>query len=128
MEPIKFLAPLPVQSRLNIPSLPYDPFPFSSMKLLGWVRYSWDLTGIDLAPAELPEHFQIDQATGQDAAELRKVFSSSFVLDPFWNPAVHEVMKAVDAWLDQAFASELSTCLALRHGQRIIGASVVSFD
>jgi GNAT superfamily N-acetyltransferase len=76
----------------------------------------------------LPEHFQVQAATDEDEVELRKVFSSSFVLDPFWNPAVHEVMRAVDVWLDQAFASDLSTCLALRHGQRIIGASVISFD
>jgi hypothetical protein len=98
------------------------------MKLLGWVRYTWDLTSVNPPVLELPEHFQVEAATDEDEAELRKVFSSSFVLDPFWNPAVHEVMRTVDVLLNHAFASDLSTCLALRHGQRIIGASVISFD
>lgn len=128
MEHVKFLARLPVQPWLTIDSLPNDSFPTPYMKLLGLVRYTWDLTSINLMPAELPEHFQIDKATEEDGLELRKVFSSSFVLDPFWTPAVHEVTKTVDAWLDYAFASDLSTCLALRHGPRIIGASVVLLD
>ena len=57
-----------------------------------------------------------------------KVFSSSFMLDPVWSPAVREVMRTVNAWLDRALASDLSACLVLRHGQRIIGASILSFD
>lgn len=98
------------------------------MKLLGWVRFTWDLTSFHQSVSQLPEHFQIGPATDADEVELRKVFSSSFVLDPFWNPAVHEVTRAIDVWLDQAFRSNLSTCLVLRHGHRIIGASMVSFD
>jgi hypothetical protein len=128
MDHVKFFAPLSVQPRLTIHPLTHDPFPYQSMKLLGWVRYTWDLTSVTLPVSELPEHFQIGAATDEDEMELRKVFSSSFVLDPFWNPAVHDVMHAVDVWLDHAFASDLSTCLALRHGNRIIGASVVCVD
>lgn len=98
------------------------------MKLLNWVRFTWDLTRLPSLISDLPEHYRIGPATTEDQVELRKVFSSSFVLDPIWNPAVHEVMRTVNAWLDRAFVSDPNTCLVLRHGQRIIGASVLSFD
>lgn len=94
-----------------------------------WVRFTWDLTALPAFTSELPEHYQVGQLTSSDEKELRKVVSSSFVLDPTWNPAMNEVMQIVDASLDRAFASgEKSVCLALRHGLRIIGASVLSLE
>src|SRR6266404_4459622 len=98
------------------------------MKLLNWVRFTWDLAKLPPIVSELPEHYQIAPATKEDENELRKVFSSSFVLDPIWNPAMQEVMPTIQSWLNDAFASEKSMCLALRHGSRIIGASVLSLD
>jgi hypothetical protein len=68
------------------------------------------------------------RATKDDATELRKVFSSAFLLDPIWNPAIGEVMQKVQTWLDRAFDSDNNACLALRHGARIIGAAVLSLD
>ena len=52
---------------------------------------------------------------------LRKVISSSFLLDPAWNPAIGEVMRSIQSRLDAVLADANQTCLALRHGQRIIG-------
>jgi hypothetical protein len=98
------------------------------MKLLGWVRFTWDLKKLPPPTAELPEHYHIGPATDDDELALRKVFSSSFMLDPIWNPAIGPVMQIVDAWLDQAIGADLTMCLVLRHGQRIIGASILSFD
>ena len=98
------------------------------MKLLNWVRFTWDLGKLPPIVSELPDHYQIGPATNQDENELRKVLSSAFVLDPTWNPAMGEVMLTIQSWLDHAFTSEKSTCLALRHGSRIIGASVLSLD
>ena len=98
------------------------------MKLLSWVRFTWDLSKLPPIVSELPEHYQIALATKEDENELRKVFSSAFVLDPIWNPAMGEVMLTIQSWLDHAFTSEKSTCLALRHGSRIIGGSVLSLD
>jgi GNAT superfamily N-acetyltransferase len=99
------------------------------MKLSNWIRFSWDLTKLPQFDAALPEHYEIGAATAEDEKELRKVISSAFVLDPAWNPATQEVMETIDAWLDGALAAESKcTCLALRHGSRIIGAAVVSHD
>ena len=39
---------------------------------------------------------------------------------------MNEVMERLELWLERAFASATCTFLALRHGTRIIGASVIS--
>jgi len=100
----------------------------ANSKLLNWIHFTWDLTRLSQSGVRTPEHYRIAPATGEDEAELRKVIMASFLLDPAWNPAINEVTSMVDAWLDRAFASTTGTCLALRHGLRIIGAAVLSFD
>ena len=100
----------------------------AGMKLLNWVRFTWDLTGMSSAPVDLPNHYQIGPATNDDEKAVRKVVSCSFLLDPAWNPAIGEVMHSLQSWLDRAFIAEENTCLALRHGSRIIGASVLCLD
>lgn len=111
---------LPRKIGMNLGSL--------NMKPLSWVRFTWDLTKLPAVSLPLPDHYQIARAGKDDAQELRKVFSSSFLLDPIWNPAIGEVMLKVQWWLDRAFESENRACLALRHGVRIIGAAVLSLD
>ena len=98
------------------------------MKLLNWVRFSWDLSVITPTQVDLPSHYAITPATNEDEKEVRKVLSCSFLLDPAWNPAIGEVMHRLQGWLDRAFLAEEDTCLALRHGSRIIGASVLCLD
>ena len=98
------------------------------MQLLNWVRFTWDLNVVPPTPVELPRHYQITPATNDDEKTVRKVLSCSFLLDPAWNPAIGEVMHSLQAWLDRAYLANDSTCLALRHGNRIIGASVLCLD
>ena len=98
------------------------------MKLLNWVRFTWDLTKLPSSDLLLPAHYQIAPVTPQDERELRKVYSSSFLLDSIWNPVIGGVMQRIQSRLDDVFKSANSTCLALRHGARIIGAAVLSHD
>jgi GNAT superfamily N-acetyltransferase len=98
------------------------------MKLLNWVRFQWDLERLSAQASPLPAHYQIAPATSEDEMGLRKVFSSSFMLDPMWNPIIGEVMQRIQTRLDGVFVSENSICLALRHGSRIIGAAILSAD
>jgi hypothetical protein len=98
------------------------------MKLLKWVRFTWDLTKLPLQDVGLPQHYQIAAATAGDEKSLRKVFSSSFLLDPTWNSAIGVVMQTIQSRLDAAFASDKYTCLALRHGPRIIGAVLLGLN
>ena len=98
------------------------------MKLLNWVRFTWDLNLLSSAAVTLPKHYSIVPAHNDDEKAVRKVLSCSFLLDPAWNPAIGEVMHSLQAWLDRAFLVEENTCLTLRHGARIIGASVLCLD
>jgi Acetyltransferase (GNAT) family len=98
------------------------------MRLLNWVHFTWDLTKLPMLDSQMPEHYQIAPIVKEDETELRKVVTTSFLLDPAWNPAMQEVKRKIDLWLGRAFESQTSTCLALRHGLRIIGAAVLSFD
>jgi hypothetical protein len=98
------------------------------MNLSNWIRFRWDLTQLPVFHTELPEHYEIGATTAEDEMELRKVISSSFVLDPSWSPAMQEVTERIELWLERAFASPTCTFLALRHGLRIIGAAVISHD
>lgn len=98
------------------------------MKLLKWVQFTWELEKVSAQAGTLPAHYQISPATAVDEMALRKLFSSSFLLDPAWNPAIGEVMQTIQTRLDAALASDGQTCLALRHGQRIIGAAVLNPD
>jgi predicted N-acetyltransferase YhbS len=98
------------------------------MKSTNWLQFSWDLNALPQAEAALPEHYQISIATPDDEKEFRRVISSSFTLDPTWNPTMKEVTQTIDGWLDEASEEKTSVHLALRHGARIIGAAVVSVD
>src|SRR5690349_6197972 len=89
------------------------------VKPLNWVQFEWDLTALPDGEASLPEHYRIARASADDETGLRKLFSSAFLLDPSWNPAIAQTMEAVQPWLDDAFTSETKICLALRHGARI---------
>jgi N-acetylglutamate synthase-like GNAT family acetyltransferase len=98
------------------------------MKLSNWIRFTWDLTQLPTFKNPLPEHYEIGLATAEDEKELRKIISSSFVLDPMWSPELQEVTEKIEGWLERAFASQACSFLALRHGTRIIGASVISTE
>lgn len=98
------------------------------MKLINWIRFTWDLGQLPELETALPEHYDITPARPEDEMELRKVISSSFTLDPTWNSSMHELMEVIEPWLEKAFASEKTVFLALRHGSRIIGAAVLASE
>ena len=98
------------------------------MKSINWIQFTWDLSALPEVQVELPEHYQISTATPDDEKELRRVISSSFTLDPDWNPSMKQVAETIETWLDRADDAGTSVYLALRHGVRIIGAAVVLID
>lgn len=98
------------------------------MNWSNWIRFRWDLSQLPKFDTQLPQHYEIGPVTAEDEAEVRKIISSSFVLDPAWNPLTQEVMEVIEPWLEQAFASRNTICLALKHGARIIGAAALCHD
>ena len=98
------------------------------MKLIEWVRFSWDFAKLSELDLRLPQHYTIEPATTENEKELREVILRCFRLDPVWSPSLHQTLAMIDSWLTRALQSEQHNCLALRHGARIIGASVLSLD
>ncbi len=98
------------------------------MKLNNWIKFTWDLSQLPSFENTLPEHYEIGAASIDEEKELRKIISTSFVLDPAWSPEMNEVTERLEVWLERALGSASCTFLALRHGSRIIGASVISSE
>lgn len=99
------------------------------MKLVHWVRFTWDLEQLPSLGPVLPEHYHFTIASVADEKEVRAVVARSFAHDTSWGDAIHDVNGMIDGWLERAFAPEGNGIfLALRHGLRIIGASVLTPD
>jgi hypothetical protein len=99
------------------------------MKLLQWVRFTWDLDQLPPPGVVLPEHYHFAAITRADEKELRAVITRSFAHDTSWGDAIHEVNDMIDGWLERGFELEKNgLCLALRHGVRMIGASILIPD
>lgn len=99
------------------------------MKLVHWVRFTWDLEQFPPLGSVLPEHYHFAVATAADEKELRAVVTRSIAHDTSWGDAIHDVNGMIAGWLERAFAPDgIGICLALRHGLRIIGASVLMPD
>ncbi|MFL6538484.1 MAG: GNAT family N-acetyltransferase [Chthoniobacterales bacterium] len=96
------------------------------MKLDQWLRFTWELATFPTEMPPLPEHYEINRAEPDVEKHVRSAISTAFTLDPAWNGAAHNIEQTVDMWLDRAFAEQNTALLVLRHGSRIIGASVVS--
>ena len=96
------------------------------MRLVHWVRFTWDLDQLPSFGVALPKHYSFTAATRADERELRTVITRSFAHDTSWGDAMHELNGLLDGWLELAFAPEKNgLCLALRHGLRMIGAAVL---
>jgi ribosomal protein S18 acetylase RimI-like enzyme len=99
------------------------------MKLVQWVLFTWELDKLPTLGTALPAHYSLTTANQTDEKELRAVIGRSFVQDTSWGDAMHEVNDMLDGWLERAFEPEKSSiCLALRHGLRMIGASILIPD
>lgn len=99
------------------------------MKLVHWVRFTWDLQQLPPLGIALPDHYHFRDAGSEDEKELRAVITRSFAHDTSWGDSIHEINSLVDGWLARGFSENGGAIfVALRHGQRIIGASVSFTD
>src|SRR5678816_3161090 len=106
-------------------AIAHGSFARADMKLVRWVRFNWDLDKLPALEALLPEHYHFASVRPAEEKELRALITRSFVHDSSWGDAIHEVNALVAGWLERAFDPEKSgLCLALRHGTRMIGATI----
>jgi hypothetical protein len=95
------------------------------MKLVRWTRFTWNLkklpeTSFDIGPLRIRPYVP------EDEAGMRKIIHSSFALDPAWNDALNGMRAHFEAVLNELLESKPPICLALTHGTRVIGASIMT--
>lgn len=103
-------------------------------RLTQWTRFEWDLGKLPGNPAPLPAHYAIRRATRDEKQAVWKVVNDSLALDPAWNEAFGELRPHLRMQIDEVFDHkhrhdpEVGGCLALTHGARIVGVSVLNLE
>ena len=89
------------------------------MKLVQWVRFTWELDKLPTLSAALPAHYFLTSSDRADEKELRAVIERSFVQDTSWGDAIHEVNSMIAGGLTPVKALSAAT----RNAADLIGAS-----
>ena len=98
------------------------------MKKTRWVNFVWDLAETQLAAISAPRQFRLSLVKAAERRQLQEVIEKSFALDPSWNAALHMIDAQVKSSIAAAFNSESASWLALQHGARIVGGTLLMTD
>jgi GNAT superfamily N-acetyltransferase len=93
------------------------------MKLVRWMRFTWDLTKLPALKSEVDSHYPIRVAVPEDEKMVRSVISSAFSLDMDWSDTLKSLRDHFEAQIDKVFTEKEVPCIVVLHGARIIGAS-----
>ena len=96
-----------------------------TMKKTGWVNFVWDLAGNELPAITTPRQYRLSLVKAAEREQLQAVIEKSFALDPGWNAALHMIDAQVKSSIAAAFDSESANWLALQHGARIVGGTLL---
>jgi GNAT superfamily N-acetyltransferase len=95
------------------------------MKKTRWVNFVWDLGGNELPTVTTPRQYRLSLVKAAEREQLQGVIEKSFALDPGWNAALHTIDAHVKSSIAAAFDSESANWLALQHGARIVGGTLL---
>ena len=95
------------------------------MKLVRWMRFTWDLAKLPAVKGELESHYHIRVATHDDEKSVRSVISSAFSIDMNWSDTVKSLRDHFEAQVDRVFVEKEVPCIVVSHGARVIGASAL---
>jgi GNAT superfamily N-acetyltransferase len=98
------------------------------MKKTRWVNFVWDLPETKLPAISAPRQFRLSLVKAAERRQLQEVIEKSFALDPGWNAALHMIDAQVKSSIAAAFNSESASWLALQHGARIVGGTLLMRD
>src|SRR5437899_4874695 len=98
------------------------------MKRSRWVNFVWNLAGNELPAIAAPRQYRLSLVKAGEHGQLRGVIEKSFALDPGWNAALHMIDAQVKSSIAAAFDSESASWLALQHGARIVGGTLLMAD
>src|SRR6266567_1599770 len=98
------------------------------MKKTRWVNFVLDLAETKLPAIRAPRQFRLSLVKAAERRQLQEVIEKSFALDPGWNAALHMIDAQVKSSIAAAFNSESASWLALQHGARIVGTTLLMTD
>jgi GNAT superfamily N-acetyltransferase len=99
-----------------------------TMKKTRWVNFVWDLAGNELPAITSPRQYRLSLVKAAEREQLQGVIEKSFALDPGWNAELHMIDAQVKSLIAAAFDSDSARWLALQHGARIVGGTLLMTD
>lgn len=98
------------------------------MKLVRWLRFSWEVSNVpELRPLPTTQ-YTIRQAVKSDMQRVHDVLMSAFTLDTDWNDTLHSLRDVFEERIVTAFDQKDIPVLILFRGNRAVGASVLSYE
>lgn len=100
-----------------------------SMKLVPWMRFTWDLAQLPAEAPVLERRYGIRLAAREEKEKVLRVIISSFALDKDWFDTLKTMQGWIENQIDDVFSQRsASSCLVVTHGSRIIGASALNTE
>jgi N-acetylglutamate synthase-like GNAT family acetyltransferase len=95
------------------------------MKLVGWLRFTWDSKTLPSASYLIKEEYSIRRATKHEKTQAWQVINSCFLLDTCWNDVLNDLLPRIRHDFEEKFSHREIDCLVITHGNRTIGASLI---
>src|ERR1700719_5139799 len=94
----------------------------ATMKLAGWLRFTWESKILPSASYLITEEYSIRRATKQEKTQAWQVISSCFLLDSCWNDVLNDLLPQIRRDFEEKFSHREIDCLVITHGNQTIGA------
>jgi GNAT superfamily N-acetyltransferase len=98
------------------------------MNLVRWKRFTWELQNVPQRGSGNLPSFQIKAATKEDERAASDVIMNALTLDYGWGDNFRAFRHMLEAQLEAAFERPPVPVMTVRHGQRIIAASLLSME
>ena len=96
------------------------------MKLVRWMRFTWELKKLPPLETPLAECYHVRPAEKGEEKTVSNVIFSAFSQDSAWSDALKDFRQPLQTQIDHLFDRDEVPALVICHGQRIIGASALS--
>lgn len=95
--------------------------------MISWIRFEWKTDALPKDEVS-SDPFVIRAAQKSEEDDIAKVIKSAFSLDSIWGDVNKPLSEKIALALEAAFSLPEPSCVALVHGTRIIGASVLDLN
>jgi GNAT superfamily N-acetyltransferase len=98
------------------------------MNLVRWTRFSWNLAQLPKEEPALPPQYRIRPILKEEERLVRNMVISALALDQDWADTLKTVQEKFENQIEEIFTRKEGYGLAVMHGSRIIGASIIDVD